>query len=673
MMPISPSCHWYEGVFFCYNGENKHSMSLEELNDKLHARDAHLDRARQPDAFRPDENRTNPETVSQFQRTESWGDDSLPPKHELKLPEPVQAVVFPDERGKHRRKMLAIALGGMAVVLLIGGLLVKLRSGIFSEESVVIALLGNAETRSAELATFDFEYRNDNWMSIDNAVIIFEYPESFHPEPLAKLDIKKSRAEYVLGEVPAQTRGKVTLSGKFYGSKGDQAKVQATLRYSPSALSTLYEKRTERTVTLVSSPLFFEMSAPLELASDQEAQYEIRYGNNGDTSFSNLKVKLEYPVEFVFTEAEPQPSEGKNIWEVGVLPPRGEGKIVVRGRLTGLRDEQKLVQGGIGIVQGDGTFLSYGDHSRKTKIVASPFSIRQVVNGQSALSIGPGEPLHYEIEYRNDGNIGIRDAIVSISLDSPYLDFSTLQFVGNSRGAYDQSRKIIFWKASDVPALSRVEAGQSGKIAFNIKSFSGLEKRFPGVRNPIIQSVAKIESTDIPAIVGITKVVASATLPIKLNTIVTPVLKGYYQDATIPNTGPMPPMVGQETTYTFHFTLANSSNDVKDAQASIFLPTGVRYTGKRLPESESFIYNERSNELIWRPGLLGAGTERKITFQLSVTPDPSSVNQEVILISRMVVTGKDTFTERDIRLEQAGKSSSLPEDTSMTSTDFWVH
>lgn len=648
-------------------------MSLEELNEKLHARDAHLDRARSHDMFRPNKDQVNSDEATVFQEAKPWGAESLPPKTEFKIPEPVQQIVSSDDRGRRRRRMLAFALGGIALIFLTVGLLVKTRSGIFSEDSIVVSLLGNAETKSAETMTFDFEYTNNNWMSIDNAVVIFEYPESFHPDTLPKWDIKKSRAEYSLGKVESQTRGRVTLSGKFYGSKGDQAKIQAVFRYSPNALSSLYEKRVDRTVAIVSSPLLFEINAPLELASDQEAQYEIRYGNMGDISFSNLKVKLEYPVEFVFTESEPKPSEGQNIWEVGTLGSQQEGKIVVRGRLTGGRDEQKLVQGGIGVIQGDGTFLSYGDNSRKTRIVASPLSIRQVVNGQSALSVDPGEPLRYEIEYRNDGNVGIRDAIVSMSLDSPYLDFSTLQFAGNARGAYDQFRKIIFWKASDVPALSRVEPGQSGKIAFNIRIFSGLESRFPGVRNPSIQSIAKIDSTDIPAIVGITKVVASATLSIKLNTVVTTGLEGYYQDAAIPNTGPLPLIVGQETTYTFHLSVANSSNDIKSARASIFLPTGVRYTGKRLPDNEAIVYNERSNELIWDINLFGPGTSRKLVFQIAITPDISSVNQEVPLISRVVFTGKDAFTEREIRLEKIGKTSNLPEDKSMTSSSFWVH
>lgn len=647
-------------------------MSLEELNDQLHSRDMHLDRTRQHDVFRPDEH-TSTDATNPFQQGTTWGKESLPPKQDFGIPESVQTIIAPNEQGKHRRKMVALLLGGLALLLLIGGVIMKMRSGIFSEDNITLTLNGAGEVKSAEMTTLSVEYENDNWMGLENAVLVFEYPETFHPEAMAKLDIKKSRAEYPVGNIASQAKGKVTLSGKFYGSKGDQVKISATLRYSPSALSTLYEKHTERTVALVSSPLFLEINAPLELASDQEAQYEVHYGNMGDVAFSNLRVKLDYPTEFVFTESVPEPSESKNVWQIGTLDPRQEGTIVVRGRLTGGRDEQKLVEGSIGVMQGDGSFLSYADNSRKTKVVASPLSIHQRVNGQADMSIDPGEALHYEIEYRNDGNVGIRDAIVSLALDSSYLDLATLQFLGNTPGAYDQSRKVIFWKASDVPALARIEPGQSGRVSFDIKSFADLEKKFSGVRNPVIKSVAKIDSPDIPAIVGITKVVASATLAVKLNTVVKVSLEGRYFDSVLPNSGPMPPVVGQETSYTFHLALSNSSSEVKNTRASIVLPTGIRYTERKSPDTEQVLYNERSNELIWDPGILSPGATREFVFQLAVTPDSSSLNKEVLLISRVVITGGDAFTGHALQLEKDRKTSNLPEDKNLSSASFIVH
>ena len=637
-------------------------MALEELNDKLHGRDVHLDRTRARDVFRPDENVTPEESVSQFQQTERWSEDSLPPR--VNIPEAVQSMTYPlGEQGKKRRKIVAIILGGMAVLLLVIGMLMKFRTGIFSEENVMLELAGPAQIKSAESVEFDFQYTNNNWMDVKQAVVVFEYPDSFRPDAMTGLDVKKSRAEYAIGDILSRASGTVTLSGKFFGPRNDQTKIYATLRYSPSAFSSFYEKRVEHAITLVSAPLLFEINAPFELASDQEIQYEVRYSNLGESTAPNLRVRLEYPTEFTFIEADPKPTEGENLWHLGALAPQEEGRILVKGRLIGGHDEQKMVQGGIGIVQGDGTFLAYTENSRKTKMVASPFAIHQTVNGRSDTNVNPGETLQYEIEYRNEGNVGIRDAIISMSLDSPYLDFKTLQFGGAGfKGAYNQSQKIIFWKASDMPALSRVEPGQSGKVAFGVRVFSDLGKRFPQVRNPVIQSVAKIDSPDIPSLLGVTKIIASTTLSIKVNSQVTNSFEGWYYDATIPNTGPIPPVVGQETTYTFRLSFSNSLNEVQDARVSIMLPSGIRHTGKKSPENESMTYNERANELVWNIGTFAPESTRELVFQVGVTPNISDAGSDVLLVSRAAFTGKDSFTKKDIRIDFNEKNNEVSSD-----------
>lgn len=647
-------------------------MGLTELNDRLHSRDAHLDRTRKADPFRP-ESAADPNTLSQFQKTETWGNESLPSKVELVIPEPVQVVISSDDRARKRRKTIAVVLGGIAALLLIGGILMKLRANIFSEENISLQFTGPADVAGAELVTFDLEYANMNWMGLEQATLIFEYPESFRPEPITGLDIKKSRAELAVGDVASQARVKTKLTGKFYGAKGDENKITVTLRYNPNNISSSFEKKAERTVRIVSSPIFFEIDAPFELTSDQEVEYGVRYGNPGDIPFSGLKVKLEYPAGFIYTEATPRPTSNKNVWDIGALSPGTNGTITVRGRLSGSRDEQKLIEGGIGIFQGDGTFVAYGENQRKTKMVASPFSIRQSVNGALDGDANPGEPLRYDIEYRNDGNVGIRDAIVTVELDSPFLDLGTLQFENdNVKGAYSQARKSIIWKASDVPSLARVEPGQTGRLAFTVKTYPNPEQAVAGARNPVVRSIAKIDSPDIPSIVGVTKVVASNTLTVKLNTVLTSDLKAYYADALIPNTGPIPPLVDQETTYTLHLILANSSNEIKDSRMSILLPSGIRYTGQTNAPGEKLSFNERTNELSWDMGAFAPGRTRQIVFQVGATPDASLVNKEISLVSKMVFSGQDIFTEKDLRLEKAGKTSSIPEDATVPDSAYRV-
>lgn len=631
-------------------------MALDELNDKLHSRDFHADRVRKPTMFEPQG--VIPDiALPEISQTENWQD----PAATLKAEE----TLVPHKPSPHRKywRVLAMAVGGVVLVAILAGMVVKINTSRFSENNIKVALSGASDVSSAERVTFTFDYNNDNWVKLRNATIVFDYPESFHPDAAPDLAVSQSRAEKKLGDIASHSQGKVTLSGKFYGFRGEQAVLSGTLRYSPSTSSSTFEKRTQKNVRVASSSLFFEIIAPTELASGQEVQYEIHYGNDGEMSFPNLRVRMDYPDTFVFTDADPRPLDGNGstVWSVGTLGPHADGRIVIRGRLSGERDQQKSVHGAIGFFQGDGSFAMYSEHEKRTRVVASPLAITLSVNGQERSGVlDAGDGLDYVVQYKNEGNVGIRDAILTVEMNSPYIDPSTIQFEGGAQGSYNQSSKVILWKASDMSALSRIEPGQGGKAAFRVQTYSDMGGRFSTARELQYQSVAKIDSPDIPAIVGITKVVASSVFTMKFNTSVTHGVRVSYQDGTFSDSGPLPPVVGQETTYTLHYTLSNTWNDVEGGRVKILFPTGIRYTGQRSPESEKMVFNERANELSWDVGTLRAGTTRTLAFQVGVTPEPGNTGQDVALISQSTFTGKDTFTGQDLKLEAGKKMNALP-------------
>lgn len=628
-------------------------MSLQDLNEKLHGRELHLDRAREHTTYEPDqEDVSDAPVISQFQKKEEWQKPATPSQEELLL----------DLEKQKRRRKIALVVGGIAGLILLGGLIFKIRAMLFDEERVTLEISGPKNVASAETVTYAISYANSNLASLDDAVLILSYPESFHPEADGRMKITGLRAEIPLGKIGANAHGKTSVSGKFFGAKGELAFLRGTLRFARGNLSDTLEKTTQFGLNVASSPLSLEITAPLELASGQETVYVVDYGNLSDMPFSNLRVKLDYPENFSFVSADPRPSEGDGVWYIGNLAGNAGNKIVIRGVLSGTRDEIKKVRGMIGYLQGDGNFVSYNANERQTRMIASPLTIYQTVNGSAtSVNAGPGDELRYSIRYRNDGAIGVRDAIVTLELDSAQLDFSRLSL---QKGAYDAARKMIVWKASDVPALARIEPGQGGEVAFSIPIFDSIVLR-DGEKNLSVRSIAKIDSPDIPTPIGANKVIGSNTLFVKISALAAIDLKGFYKDEAFPNAGPIPPVVGQETTYTLHLGLGSASNDLTVAKASVALPTGVVYKGKSLPGNETVAFNDRTNELTWEVGTLAPGAKREIIFQIGVTPAPSQAGKEVTLVNGVIFTAEDSFTGQSVRVEKGAKTNFLPEDASV--------
>ena len=153
----------------------------------------------------------------------------------------------------------------------------------------------------------------------------------------------------------------------------------------------------------------------------------------------------------------------------------------------------------------------------------------------------------------------------------------------------------------------------------------------------------------------------------KLNSKLLSGLQGFFNDADIVNSGPIPPKVGQETTFALHLKIANVSNDVTDAKVAMTLAPGVKWKNNFLPKDASMSYNDRTNELDWNVGSLAAGTgvttdPKEVIFQLGVTPTLNQVSDFAPLVSQTVFSAKDSFTNQPLELKIGAKNTNLPED-----------
>jgi uncharacterized repeat protein (TIGR01451 family) len=382
-------------------------------------------------------------------------------------------------------------------------------------------------------------------------------------------------------------------------------------------------------------------------------EYRVEYRNDGDTEVSNIRVRMDYPEGFSFVSSEPQPSEGDNTFVVGTLAPRAGGKIVIRGRVAGEQNDAKKVSAEIGYVAGDGSFVAFSESERSTRIVASPLFISQTVNGREQVNANAGDTLEYVVRFRNDGDIGLRDAIVTVRLDSPLLDYRGLKHRG---GSFDAAKKQLAWKSSDVPVLGRLNPGQCGEVTFTIPILNPLPESASG-GNFTIEAVARIDSPDVPTPIGSNKVIASNTTAVRVNSTVQFAARLAMDDAELPVTGPVPPVVGQETMFTIRLSVRNAYNDLTDGVVKAVFPTGVRSTGEMRPGNETIEWNERSNELTWKLGTIrpDRNGERVARVRIAATPEPGLVDTDLVLVNSVTFTAKDAFTNEAKRIDVSSR------------------
>ncbi|OGI29830.1 MAG: hypothetical protein A2288_03665 [Candidatus Moranbacteria bacterium RIFOXYA12_FULL_44_15] len=563
----------------------------------------------------------------------------------------------------------AIALAGVLGIILLALGFYFLKYWSFSEERMKLEIAGPDKAQSGKLLTYEIRYDNNNHAGLENAVLKITYPESFKPEenPNFKPESLTS-GTFDLGNIAGRGQGKAIFNGRIYSSKGALVYLKAEMIFTPSGFSTQYVSQNQLGINVDSTPLEIEAMAPQNVSSGDEINYLISYKNTGPEDLEGIRIRAVYPAGFSFSSSVPRVFEGDNIWYIGRVSAGGSGKVEISGKLEGNRDEIRVMEASVGTFE-SGAFVAYGGENVSTKIVSSPLIISQIVNGARSLNVNAGEGLNFEISYKNEGTIGLKNVIVTETLDSPVLDYSELDSTG---GYYDAEKKTITWKASDHPELKNLEPGKGGMIRFSIKVKNVIPIASANDKNFVISSISKIDSPDIPTPISMNKIIAGNKMDMKLNSKLVLDVKGYHTDPNISNSGAIPPKVGQETTYAIHWIARNVSNDVTSARVESVLPTGVTMTGKIFPEDAKVSYNERNNSISWEIGNIGAGTgilssPKEVSFQVKVKPSVEQVGREMPLLNSSTFSAKDSFTGADLSVVFEGKTTELREDASLGS------
>lgn len=547
---------------------------------------------------------------------------------------------------RHRKGLLY----GIVGFLTLGSLVVALsfRSFLFAEERVTVVLSGPTDVASAESVSYSVRWANDNPIGVGDLELAVEFPEEFRPDARTGMTVSGNTATIAIGDIGKRSRGEESISGKFYGSRGSLLRLRAIARFTPIGISGRYETDSHVGVTIVSSPLSFDFVTPRKIAPGSEAPYVISYRNDGDIEFRNLQVRVSYPDAFHLDSAVPSPIGSDPVWGIGTLAPGGTGEIRILGTLEGDGERSASVIAEVGVPQGDGSLLVLERIERLTTIVVPPLSITQTVSGKKTLVAHPGDRLDYRFDYANTGDIGLRDVIVSVEVDPELLDMSSFSF-GASGGSYDANTRMATWKASDVPDFASLGPGRKGTVGFTVS----IRNDIGSGADLIVRTVARIDSPDVPFSVGADKIVASDALDVRIGAEASLSASASFDDPVLPGYGPMPPKVGQATGYAMRLRVTNSFNELVRATVTMTVPTGVRYMGKKMPESASVDYNERTGKLVWNIGTIegGGSAVRELVIAVELVPGPDLEGKQATLLRDMTLEGTDAFTDEPISVD----------------------
>ena len=535
----------------------------------------------------------------------------------------------------------------IVILLLITGLvgLWYFQRNNYSKEILKVEILGPEVVQAGEEIEYLVRYKNNGDVILENPELIFEYPK----HSILENDIGLRITEKVDDIYPGEEKS-FRFKGRLIGKENEIITANTWINYQPKNLKARYESKTSFSTQIKFVPLTFEFDLASKIEAGQKLNFSLNYFSNFDCELSDLKIKLIYPDNFLFESSIPQAIDTTE-WQISLLSQASGGRIRILGDIDGDTGDQKVFRAELGMYM-DGEFVILKETAQSIQIIEPAIYISQVVNNSPNYTANPGDLLHYEIFFKNIGRKSFTKKFLLVKLDSEAFDIETLRSDRGETGPGDNS--IIFdWK--NIPKLSFLGAGEEGKVEFWVKvkdeTFSQ-ESINLVLRNEVLISEAEKE------------------FEIKLNSKLDVLQKAYFQEEFFGNSGPLPPKVGESTTYTILWQVKNYSNQVSNVKVKAVLPSNVKPTGNFFPEDSKFTFDSVSKEVIWNIGNIDAyqGTGKiplTLAFQVKLTPSTSQIGKTAILVKEASVVGQDKFSQDILSSDVLEIDTSLPEDESV--------
>lgn len=541
-------------------------------------------------------------------------------------------------------------------------------SNSVSNDNINISVLSNAFTAGGEEYPLLLEIVNKNSSPLLLVDLIVEYPKSSH----ANLSQDNERIRLSLGTIPSGGIKNENVRLVLFGEQGSVRPIKISLEYRVEGSNSIFIKDKLYDVSINSTPINLSVDAPNEASTNQDITLNVKATLNSTKAVSKMLLKVDYPIGFQFVKANPAPSAGNNVWNLGDLAPGVEHNVSILGKMLDVFDgEEKLFRVWSGTQDsGDKSAIGvvFNSSEHVVSIKKSSIEAKIFVNGISdrEYAVDTKTPIQGQIQWKNNLDTKINNLKIVAKISGNAVNRKT---IATNDGFYNSSQDIIVWDANSQDKFIEVNPGDSGDVSFSFSPVSLFSGSGGIVSSPTVNIDVSISGEQDKNGGLNTELISKESKIIRIISDVGLSTKALYYSGAFKNIGPIPPKVEQKTTFNIVWSLSNTANNISKTQVRATLPAWMHFVGTFSPTTEDLVYNASTKEIIWNVGGIPKGTGitgagRDISFQVELSPSLSQVGTIPTIINDATLTGHDDFANVDIRVNKAALDTRLLNDSS---------
>lgn len=537
-----------------------------------------------------------------------------------------------------------MALGVAGYILFFG-------TNIISSGNIDFEVEGPVLAKAGEELALNVLITNKNSQPMQRTSLKLQYPAGSRSLTGQLLNVVTEN----LGDISPGQSIRKTVSAVVFGQENLSSEVKMTLGYMVPGSNALFQKERDYAFTISSSPLTLNVNIAPEVNSDREVPITVRVGSNSQTLVSSVALSVSYPPGFRLGLVEPATAFGNNTWQLGDIQPGEERIIKLNGTFVGQDGDLKSLEFKLGTLNPKNSqkmSLTYNDLLKSVTVKRSFLDVDLAINGQTGETfISDKSTFSVGLDWVNNLTSTIADAQIAVMISGDI--FNPLSVI-TQNGFYRSQDNSILFDSQLWPALVSLDPAARGSTGFGFKIYdpgSGPNGKY--FKNPEITLDAKISGTRVSEGFSGQLVTTEVVKKIKIESPIAVRLRSLHSSGSLENSGPIPPKVDRETTYTIVLSAINPYNDLQNAVITTVLPFGVNWQGVISPSTESISYNEKTKTASWNIGKLSAGVGygapvREASFQVSILPSASQVGQSASLAGPAQFSALDSFTQTTV-------------------------
>jgi hypothetical protein len=555
----------------------------------------------------------------------------------------------PKDRSSIFKKILGAVSALFVLALAFAGYTFYTGSNFVSNNNVDINLVGPVTNPAGEDLSLDVDITNRNSTDLILADLVITYPDGTRNADDRVTPLTQDRI--AIGTLAKGQTVRETVRSVLFGEENTKKNIKVSFEYRIDGSSNIFVKDKQYPIFIGSSPISVNVDSANEVIPDQENEFKITIRSNSPSIIKGLVFKAEYPFGFEFVSAVPATTGDNTTWVLGDIQPGEERTIVLRGRILGGELQQRVFKFYTGTEDpADKMAIGTIFVTNSTEItLKKPFLSADIaLDGKKdpVYVAKAGDQIAGEITWQNNLDVPINDAVIQARITGPMLDKASIQ---GDQGFYRSVDNTIVWDNSTIKELSEISAGAIGRLQFSFAALKPSTENNSTFRSQSLKVELSIHAKRLNEDKVPEEVVSNVTRTIKIGSDLDLTTRLVRNVGPFVNTGPLPPMPEQPSTYTVLVSLKNSYNTVKDVVYTATLPQYVSWVGQTYPSNSPVTYNADKRTITWQvgdmqPGIGYSQSSKDFAFQVSFLPSIGQVGATPPIVLSQQLSGKDNFT-----------------------------